>query len=397
MHMESALLDQNEITEFLASYGDIQVRSCEAVLLLPLDKLYALLDIQIRSMWEAMRDIRKGLPTSKTALKNFSKDSAKCSRAVQEKFIRALPMTRRSTELSEAQIESGYSVPTVTHWLGFLALACSNPILLEYWEERLYALSNLSGPVIRSLPKKVDRFSAYASAEVVTMLGCPASRLLLLKLLVELKGDDELESNKALSQLLAADAYAALLRVVAWLMAESQVANWEFEVQEGTHNVIRAAWAIPKWCEATQSWSNPIEVAFEKLASLAGSTRKRPGPVTYLGKIWAASDGVEEASRIRLLRNWVQLKGGRPSFKILFDLVKACCDLHFQGKGGLPSGTEVGYWEGACVFRFAETMSLLIRDMQKGGWPRDVLISMMSVYEAEYRTARRLMGRPIEG
>lgn len=394
--MESVLLNQDEITEFLASYGDMEVRVCDSMLLLPLDKVYALLDIQIRSLWDALREARKGLPTSKTALKHFSNDSGKFSRSAQEKFVRALPMPRRSTKLSKTQMDSEYCVPTVTHWLGFLELACSNPAVLDYWEDKLYAISDISGPVIRSLQKKPDRFRTYTSAEVVTKLGCPVSRHLLPKLLAELEGDDELESSKALGQLLAADAYAVLLRLAAWLMAESQVANWEYEVREGTHNVIRAAWAIPEWCADSQSWSNPMQLAFEKLAHLAGSTKKRPGPVTYLGKAWAANDAMEDASRIRLLRNWVQLKGGRPSFQMLLDLVKLCCDLHIQDNGELLPDTKINYWEAACVFRFAETMSILIRDMQSGGWPTDLLISMLGVYETEYRVARRLMGKPIE-
>lgn len=168
--MESVLLDQDEITEFLASYGDMEARVCDSVLLLPLDKVYALLDIQIRSLWDALREARKGLPTSKTALKHFSNDSGKFSRSAQEKFVRALPMPRRSTELSKTQMDSEYCVPTVTHWLGFLELACSNSAVLDYWEEKLYEISDLSGPVIRSLPKKSDRFRTYTSAEVVTML-----------------------------------------------------------------------------------------------------------------------------------------------------------------------------------------------------------------------------------
>lgn len=394
--MESVLLDQNEITEFLATYGDRDVRICDSVLLLPLEKVYVLLDVQIRALWEGMRVIRKGLPTSKTALKHLSKSPAQHLRMAQEKFIRAISIPRRSTELSKIQIESGYIVPTVTNWLGFFELACFNPTLLEYWKEKLYALSDLSGPVIRSLPKKHDRFGAYTSSEVVSALGCPASRRLLPELLAELGENEEIERNRGLRQLLAADAYAVLLRIAAWLMAETQVSNWEMEVQEGTHNNVHAGWAIPKWCSASQSWSNPMEIAFEKLARLAGLTKNRPGPVTYLGKIWAAHDQMESASRIRLLRNWVQLKGGRPSFKMLLDLVEVCSDLHLQSRSRLPPNTEVAYWDAACVFRFAETMSLLIRDAKEEGWSTDLLTSMMGVYEEEYRTARRLMGKPIE-
>lgn len=392
--MESVLLDPNEISQFLASYDDKEIRVCEAVLLPQPEKVYVLLDIQFPALWESIRENRKGLPTIKTAIKHLSADSEKISRSSQKKFISALPVPKRLTELTKNQIENGFSVPTATHWLGFLSLACSNPAVLDYWEEKLYELSHLSGPVIRSQPKKIDRFIAYSDAEVVETLGCPASRQLLPKLLAELEDDHDFASNKELTQLLGADMYSVLLRLAAWLMAESQVEKWDVEVREGTQNVIHAGWVIPSWCSSSNSWSNPIEKAFEKLAKLAGRTGNKQKPVTYLGKIWAASDAMEDASRIRLLRNWVQLKGGRPSFNKLLDLMHVCFDIHFRERE-LPTGTTVGYWEGACIFRFAETMSLIIRDAQKSGWPNDLLISMMSVYETEYRTARRLMGRPI--
>lgn len=35
MHMESVLLDQQNITELLATYGDMEVRTCDSVLLIP--------------------------------------------------------------------------------------------------------------------------------------------------------------------------------------------------------------------------------------------------------------------------------------------------------------------------------------------------------------------------
>lgn len=394
-HEDRVLLSQDEISEYLAAFGSKEVYLREAVLLLPVEKVYTLLDINLRSLWEASREIRGGLPTSKTALKYLLKSESGVSIKAQQKFIRAVPMSRQSTELSIAQMENGFTVPTVTCWLGLLELSRLNSVAMDYWKDKLYTLSELSGQVIRSLPDKRDRFFAYTSSGVVALLGCPASRQSMLDLINDLS-EDELVQSRALAQLMSADSLATLLRLAAWFMADSQVANWEFEVEEGTQNVIRAIWVIPKWCASTQSWSNPMQAALEKLASLAGLTKKRPGPVTYLGKLWAAHDGMEPESRIRLLRNWVQLKGGRPSFQMLLDLIRVSYDLHIKERGELPLDATVGYWEGACIFRFAETMSIIIRDLQHARWPTELLISLMDVYETEYRTARHLLGRPIE-
>jgi len=192
---------------------------------------------------------------SKTALKYLSQPASDISIKAQHRFIRAVPIPRQSIELSRTQMEKGFTVPTITSWLGLLELSRLNPAVLNYWKDKLYALSELSGQVIRSMPNKHDRFFAYTSSEVLELLGCPASRQSMLGLLHDLR-EEELLRSTALAQLMSADSWAALLRLAAWFMADSQVANWEFEVEEGTQNVIRATWVIPKWCVSTQSWSN---------------------------------------------------------------------------------------------------------------------------------------------
>lgn len=394
-HEDNVLLSQDEISEYLAVFGGKEFYLREAVLLLPVEKVYALLNINLRSLWETSRQIHRGLPTSKTALKYLSQSASDISIKAQERFIRAVPIPRQSSALSITQLDEGFIVPTITSWLGLLELSRLSPVVIDYWKEKFYALSELSGRAIRSLPDKRDRFFAYTSSEVVALLGCPASRQSMLDLINDLS-EDELVKSRALAQLMSADSLATLLRLAAWFMADSQVANWELEVEEGTQNVICASWAIPKWCASNQSWSNPMQAALEKLASLAGLKKKRPGPVTYLGKLWAAYDGMEAESRIRLLRNWVQLKGGRPSFQMLLDLIRVSYDLNIKIRGGLPLDATAGYWEGACIFRFAETMSIVIRDLQHEGWPTELLISLMDVYETEYLTARRLLGKPLE-
>ena len=44
-HEDSILLSQDEISEYLAAFGDKEVYLREAVLLLPVEKVFALLDI----------------------------------------------------------------------------------------------------------------------------------------------------------------------------------------------------------------------------------------------------------------------------------------------------------------------------------------------------------------
>lgn len=391
--MDTVFLDKSQINELLDEYGYKEVHNRISVLLVPFDQVCSLMDIKMRSVWDHARKIRKELPTSKTVLKYLSDESVNIPIKNHRKFVSLVSIPRRSADLFKFQIENGYCASAATGWLGFWEMAGINSVAFNYWEKRLYEISDLSGRVIPSFLQQSEQFNAYNSSDVVVEIGCPACRQLFPDLLEKLSVDESQYSKKLLPQLIAADSFATLLRMAAWLVAESQIFNWESHVKDGTQNDVLLAWVIPKWSEASQDWTKPIETVLQKLASSAGLSKKRPGPITYLGKIWAANDGVEDASKIRLLRNWVQLKGGRPSFEMILDLIKVCTAC--QRNNGFPSAEEAN-WLAAYVFRFAETMSLLIRDMQKGGWPRDLIISMLGVYEAEYQTARRLMGKPIE-
>lgn len=59
-HEGSVLLSQDEKSEFLAVFGDKQLYLREALLLLPVETVFAFLDINLRSVWEASREIHRG-------------------------------------------------------------------------------------------------------------------------------------------------------------------------------------------------------------------------------------------------------------------------------------------------------------------------------------------------
>ena len=390
--------EENELVQFLDSTSDAQVRNCNAVLLLPFDRILSLLDIELAEMWRAVREVRKGLPTFKTAQKLYVKEPQQPSMASFKKHLGALPVPRRTIQMLRHQFEKGYSTPETCHWLSFLEHTDSiHPAVTAYWEEKLYQVSDFSGIELRSHPTRIERCFAYNGSEIVRLLGCSKARELMPVTLSNLQFDEEVESSKELSNTFAADAFSTLLRLAAWLIAEAQVNNWEWEVSENSHNSIHAAWVIPRWCSSTSTWSNPMEHALERLAKAAGWSGKKQNPVTFLGKVWAEAEDMDPASRIRLLRNWQQLKPSRPSFKKLLELVQLCFDLHIQTRDDLPDGVEAAYWQGACWFRFAETMAIIVRDARKAGWPNDLITSMLGVYESEYRVARELLGKPIQG
>lgn len=392
--MDDRTLKQHELKTFLDSLGDGSVRICEPVLLISPEIVFNLLDIQLRGIWDASRERRRGLPTYKTVQKLLVPGAAKPSQPSLEKLARNLPTSRRATQFLTSELDQGRCTPALFSWLGMLELSNLSEPALDYWQGAFNELSQLGGLTLRSQKNALDWWSAYDSAKIIQMLGCPNSRQRLPGLLSELTAEADLERCPLLKAVLAADAFSALLRLAAWLMADWQVANWDLQEREGTQNWIHAAWVIPVLCSSSGVWSCPMEEALSRLAKLAGWKGKSK-PVTYLGKLWAAVDDKPESSRIRLLRNWVQLRPGRPSFELLMGLVSACMKKHAEDTGVPVEEWESDYWLSACVFRFAETLSLLLRDLRKDEYPPDLIRSLMGVYETEYRTARSLLGRPI--
>jgi hypothetical protein len=392
--MDDRTLDQHELQRFLDLLDDRQVRTHESVLLVSPEKVFDLLAIQFRSFWEASRERRRGLPTYKTIQNVWGPGAFKSSQSSLKKLTRNLPISRRAIQFLSAESEQGYATPSLYSWLGMLELSNLSAPTLDYWQHAFVELSQLGGPTFRSQPTVLDRYRAYGSAKITEQLGCPGSRERFSRLLSQFSSEADLDGCPQLKPVLAADAFSVLLRLAAWIMADWQVANWALQEREGTQSMIHADWAIPRFCSASGTWSCPMEVALSKLATLAG-WKGKPTPVTYLGKLWAAVDDKPQSSRIRLLRNWVQLRPGRPSFEMLTGLIRVCMKKPFEDACVPIEERELHCRLNACIFRFAETMSRLLRDLLKEGCPSALISSLMGVYETEYRTARGLLGRPI--
>ena len=81
---------------------------------------------------------------------------------------------------------------------------------------------------------------------------------------------------------------------------------------------------------------------------------------------------------------------------MLLQLVKVCCERYLQSSGSVGSDGELNFWVAAAVLRFSETMSRTILDMQRYGCSPELLASMLSVYEYEYRVARVALGKPLD-
>lgn len=395
MPLQDKTVDRYELKGFHDSLDDLQVLVVQAVLLAPPERVFDLLAIQYSNLWNSARTKRPGLPTYKTIQKLLVSPEKQSTPGTQSKLLRNLPTSARATRFMISEFEQGYATPSLYAWLGMLELGnVLSEHALDYWQDIFCELSRLSGPTLRSQSTLIDRYKAYDTSSVTRRLGCPISRDRLPGLLEELGVEADVESSTTLKMLLVADGFAALLRLAAWLMAQWQVDNWALQEREGTQNTMLADWAIPVRCPSSGIWSCPMEEALSKLAKLNGWTGK-PKAVTYLGKLWASIDNKPQSSRIRLLRNWVQLRPDRPSFEMLTRLVGICMDKHFEDAGVPLDERGPDCWLSASVFRFAETTSRLVRDWEKAGYPQDLICSITGVYRDEYRTARAVLGKPL--
>lgn len=371
-----------------------QVRLIRDFILLPtFEQLYSMLDISMRNVWESGRKLHPGLPVYKTVAKIFEwGDFQPRSKGVEEKLLRNLPARESAKQLDQALLAQGFCMPAASGWASlFEKNLFSSRIASEYWLNVVRELAILNGPVFRGLSPGLSRLRAYAESELLARFGCPFSRELLAVKLPQLDDTFDIESSADLEQLMACDRIAALLRVAAWAMADWQTEYWELTVQDGLENTVMCRSMIPRYSAATGTWSAPVEVAVERLAEMAGWRRKQL-PVTYLGKFWGGSDGAE--SKTRLLRNWVQLRPGRPSFAMLVDLVRKCRIEEARLQGIEVGDWEADHWFSASIFRVAETLSRMVRGLEQMGYPPELVNSAMGVYESEYRAARGLLGRP---
>ncbi|MNG41490.1 hypothetical protein D3C84_1307040 [compost metagenome] len=53
-------------------------------------------------------------------------------------------------------------------------------------------------------------------------------------------------------------------------------------------------------------------------------------------------------------------------------------------------------WYQAAILRVAEALSLVRLDLSRRGYSTSELSGLMSIYQQEFRTARDLLGKPIQ-
>jgi len=295
-------------------------------------------------------------------------------------------------QLIEELADLGLAMPAATSWCAlFEKDLFYSEIAANYWCTSVREIATLRGPHFSSLPLAKDRALAYETSGLPAKLGCPAARALLAENIPLWDEACDPSDTPELKHAMACDVLATLVRLAAWIMADWQVEHWELTEQDGLENTALCVSFIPRYSSETASWSVPTKLAIDKLAEIAGWKRKQLA-VTFLGKLWGGSENAE--SKTRLLRDWLNNRGGRPSYEMVYDLVKTCRLEQARLKGHEIGNWDLDYWFHACIFRVGESLSILTQEFVDSGISPELIDSATSVYEPEYRMARAMLGRP---
>jgi hypothetical protein len=365
-------------------------------LLLPMDQILQLLNTSQREVWEAARVERRYLPVAKTVAKLTDEPLVLLGRSAMTRILRAMPV-----ELAERALElpsRNYFWPNGEQWRGlFISSFFAQPAAKSFWLQFVDAATTLNG-ALQSNDGAASVWEQYAASPLVARFGCPAFRPPCSLRIKNIGNDKESLDDPILVKCHTADVISVLLRIVAWHVADIVVTDiWDMVERDGQTDLVPLDSLLPRFDEKTNAWSNPTLSALEHLAKWSGWERKQGAP-TYLGKLWAkytASGSTEATSRIRVLRNWTQRKKGRPKFSSMLDLAYAAVSERCRIDGDDASPCEHDAHTQAAILRWAETLALLLAHLEHRGFSTEEISAVMSTYSVEYRTARRMLGKPM--
>lgn len=366
------------------------------VLLLPAESFWKLLHTSHREIWEGVRARNLSLPVAKTMARTLANPLRPLGRSAMIRLIRAIPAVLIDEALRPH--DPDYVWPVGAAWIGLFSSGLfQNKAAKAFWVQFVRDATVLNAETLRAGQGLEENWRRYASSPLVSRFGCAALRATSGPDSTQREGN-EASFEQATSSFLAADIFTVLLRILAWYVADNVVENfWEAVERDGMSELIPFEGVIPVYDPLSGEWSNPMLGALEHLGKLCDWQRKQK-VTTYLGNRWAnssASVGVDGPARIKLLRNWVQAKKGRPKFLTFLDLVGAVTKESPRLKDVDPEGKAYDAWIQASVLRLGETLALVRLHLTHIGLTHDEVASVMSAYAQEYRFARTELGRPM--
>lgn len=394
-----ASLSPEELYEHLQSLdvGEKTNRVVGNSALLPsLGAVYKLLHTSREAVWDAMRAERPYLPVAKTMSKAWCSPGTRLGRSASIRIMRAAQSAGVAGVLSEF-LDLDYLWPPGNEWAGLFASGFfSQEVSKKFWIGFVKEAMHLNAIELHPVVGRLRQWEVYAHSPTVDRFGCPAMREALIERLGALSSDKEAELDAMLDRVLVADTFAVLMRLLAWCVADLTIEFWEQVEQDGMAHDIPLQELIPAFDEVALEWSNPMQSALDRLARMAGWQQEQKA-TRFLGQLWGGEGGANGIeSRIRLRRYWVQLKKGRPDFKSFLGLSRLVAAEKLRALKADKDGIEQFAWYQAVILRVAEALSRVRLGLSSKGYSISELSELMSIYQKEFRTARDLLGKPIQ-
>lgn len=365
-------------------------------LLMPVEAVLNLLDTSTREVLSNARQRKPFVPSDKTIAKLISEPHHLPSRGTLLRLFRDAPHQEVLRDLID-EGRKDYSWQPAHEWRALLTSRLFiNQVPCDFWISIVR-----DAELLNAVDMHIDRgvtaqFQAYAKSPIVERVGCPTVRACLHARLDELR-DEEITNDEITQHVIIADRVAVLMRMLAWMVADTVVDIWEMTVRDRMEEVTPLNSILPAIEPISGEWNNSTTCALEHLAKQAGWEQKQRA-ITFLGNLWARHDpdrNTEASSRIRLLRNWEQRKKGRPQFETLKSLAHAVTIEKARLSDEPFEGNEGYTWTQAVILRIGETLSLIRQGLVDVGMDAEHIIGIMDAYRCEYRFARDALGKPM--
>ena len=401
MDDHSLCVSPDNLYDYLLRLGDarktIRIVGNNA-LLMSFEATLGLLHTSHGEIWSAARQQKPSLPVHKTIAKLLDIPPKPIGRGTFLRLMRTASCPKIIRPLIE-QAAQDYLWPRASMWIGFFSSSFFlHQTASEYWIRFTEEATVLNAEQMQCGESLLAQMTAYARAPVVIRFGCKLMRPELDARLAELHNVGLVIEDPVLQRVHVADQLTVLIRILAWKVADIVVDMWGMFERDAMENVTPLESILPRLDPSTQEWSNPIASALAQLAKRGGWQQKQKA-TTFLGNLWSQRDifeKTESSSRIRLLRNWVQRKKGRPRFETLLSLANAVTFEQAILAGVKPEGHDEDAWLQAAILRVAETLAVLLHALITLGIAAEHITAIMDAYKEEYRHARQALGKPIE-
>lgn len=310
----------------------------------------------------------------------------------QSTFLKMEKMVQQTPLLQQFRVDQGQINllwQPYHEWTGLIASRCVNtPAGRRYWQERVEAEKELVSKLFGAADPR-QRLNLLLDCDLAREGGCGYVRQEILVYLKEHPEAQDAHISTELIHFRLCAVASTLVRFAAWLVAE-----WEL-ITNSEQERVPIEGFLPHYAADTAEWNNPVAAFLDYVATQLGCPNDR-SVSAYLGELWADYEyeykdepNSQVTSKQKLLRNWMNGKGGRPTWQTVRAMTEAVANEAVGEKLEAFKVVTEGY---ARAFILLETCWCAQRDMKHVGIPSVIIEEIFSSYLPEYYTARQAIG-----